>query len=545
MVSKRPLAEGKKEVELQLGSDDHKQIAADFSGKLSADGDWLYRLVTLVRDADLSSEDLKNDRVFIAPSLTWQPTEQTSLTLLSQYLDADAGAVWPGYPLEGTLLDNPNGKIPQSTLIGEPDFNRYVQEQWMVGYDFTHQFSDTWRIAQSARYGDYDLDYGVVWGKWLTTNEQDPNHAENFRLYDRTPFQSIETTTSFTLDSRAVAEFTLGRWQHTLLMGVDYQETENDTIANWGGDLAPLDLFNPVYGAQVTMNAPFINAVTELSQTGFYVQEQLKFDERWVLTLGARYDKAKVSTTDRGSQATTSQSDGEWSTRAGLVYLASNGFSPYLSYAESFSPNTSVDPLTGKPFSPEAGRQYEVGLRYQPNNQQASYSIAAFDLVRQDYIVWEWQPNPGPRQTGETTVQGVEFEALVEATESMNVTASYSWTPKADVTQSVNVSTVGKQDKAVSEHQANAWLDYQFENNLTLGFGVRFVGGNWGNQEKAPIKVSSYTLFDASIGYQVDNWQLRLNARNLGDKDYLSGCNDTGCYYGERRKVVASLTYQW
>jgi len=545
MVSKRPLTEDKKEIQLQLGSDSHKQIAGDFSGALDSDGKWLYRLTALVRDAELSSEELKNNRVFIAPSLTWQPSPQTSLTILSQYLDADAGAVWPGYPLEGTLLPNPNGAIPQSTLIGEPDFNRYQQEQWMLGYDFTHQINDTWSIAQNARYGDYDLDYRVVWGKWLTTNEQEPNSAENFRLYNRTPFKSVETTNSFTIDSRAIADFSLGDWQHSILFGIDYQNTENDTIAHWGGELAPLDLFEPVYDAKVSLNPPFINAVTELSQTGFYLQDQIKFAKRWILTLGARYDNAEVIATDRASNASAKQSDDEWSTRAGLVYLADNGLAPYISYSESFSPNTSTDPLTGKPFSPESGRQYEAGLRYQPKGQQASYSVAAFDLTRQDYIVWQWQPNPGPRQTGETTVRGMEFEALVEPTDNMNLTASYSWTPKADVTKSINTATIGLQDKAVSEHQANAWADYQFNNGLNLGLGIRFVGSNMGNQEKAPIEVSSYTLFDASIGYQLDNWQLRINARNLGDKSYLSGCGDRGCYYGERRKIVASFTYNW
>lgn len=59
MVSKRPLAEDKKEIQLQLGSDAHKQISGDFSGALDNDGKWLCRLTALIRDAELSSEKLK------------------------------------------------------------------------------------------------------------------------------------------------------------------------------------------------------------------------------------------------------------------------------------------------------------------------------------------------------------------------------------------------------------------------------------------------------------------------------------------------------
>jgi iron complex outermembrane receptor protein len=55
-----------------------------------------------------------------------------------------------------------------------------------------------------------------------------------------------------------------------------------------------------------------------------------------------------------------------------------------------------------------------------------------------------------------------------------------------------------------------------------------------GTNEEAPIEVLSYTLFDASIGYQMDNWQLRLTARNITDEGYISGCGVRGCDDGER-----------
>ena len=47
------------------------------------------------------------------------------------------------------------------------------------------------------------------------------------------------------------------------------------------------------------------------------------------------------------------------------MYLAPNGLAPYASYSTSFLPITTVDPKTNRPFKPETGRQYEVGLRYQ------------------------------------------------------------------------------------------------------------------------------------------------------------------------------------
>lgn len=545
IVSKLPQETEYKEVTVQAGSYDHKQIAADLTGRLDDEGEWLYRLTALAKDAEVATEDMRNDRLFIAPALTWQPSEDTKLTLLSQFIKHRGSAVWHGYPLEGTLLDNPNGSIPVSTLLGEPDFNRYHQDQWMLSYNFEHRLNDTWQFQQSARYGRFDLDYRVAWGRWDKPNSADPSSAENFRTINRTPLRSVEEVSSFTLDNRLIAEFGSDAVSHKLLFGLDYQYTDLDVVANYGGTMDQLDLFNPVYGSSVTLNPAYIDGRSYLKQTGLYVQDMMRFQQNWVLTLGGRYDIARVENQDRLSGQTTYQSDEAFTARAGLVYEAENGFAPYVSYAESFLPSTQVNPATQQAFSPERGQQVEIGVRYQPNDS-ALYSVAAFDLTREDYVIWDWTNSPpGPKQTGEINVKGMEFEAIAQPTDRLNLVASYTWIPDADVVASANPTEIGKQDKAVSEHQWSLWGDYRVSNAITLGLGVRYTGSNLGTGEKAPATVPSFTLYDAMISYDVDDWRFALNARNLTDETYLTGCGDRDCFYGERRKITASATYRF
>ncbi|MCH5932463.1 TonB-dependent receptor, partial [Salmonella enterica] len=68
-------------------------------------------------------------------------------------------------------------------------------------------------------------------------------------------------------------------------------------------------------------------------QTGLYLQDQMKIGQHWIVTAGLRYDRAR-SQLEGGevdkAQATTK--------RFGLMYAASNGWSPYISYSESFTP---------------------------------------------------------------------------------------------------------------------------------------------------------------------------------------------------------------
>jgi iron complex outermembrane receptor protein len=61
------------------------------------------------------------------------------------------------------------------------------------------------------------------------------------------------------------------------------------------------------------------------------------------------------------------------------------------------------------------------------------------------------------------------------------------------------------------------------------------------------LDAGDVTLVDAAIGYQIDtHWSVDLNAKNLFNKEYVSGCNDAGrCYWGEDRTLLGTVSYNW
>ena len=76
---------------MQGGTFDRKQGAVDFSGPLDADKKFLYRIVGMVRDSETQfrydgDKSVPDIRQYVAPSLTWRPTEDTSLTILGDWL---------------------------------------------------------------------------------------------------------------------------------------------------------------------------------------------------------------------------------------------------------------------------------------------------------------------------------------------------------------------------------------------------------------------------------------------------------------------------
>jgi iron complex outermembrane recepter protein len=547
-VSKLPTKESRGEIRLEAGNYSRREIAGDISGPIDADGEFLYRLTTLTLDSDTQVDHVPYDRDFIAPALTWQPSADTSLTLLGHYLKVRTGSSRGSLPVSGTLLSNPNGRISTSTFLGEPDFNHFDQDQWAIGYLFEHRFNDTWTVRQNTRYGKIEVDYQEVYAgdDFITVNEDDANDPANFRIIGREVFGAREDGKLLAIDNQAQAILQTGDWEHTVLVGLDYQRARYTQYLFYSDEgVSEIDVYAPTYGASVTIPDPYTDADLELDQSGLYLQDQAKLGEHWVVTVGSRYDRFRNVVDDKLTPSRTSQSEGDFTGRAGVVYLAPQGWAPYVSYSESFSPVvTDVDPDTGKRFEPETGRQYEAGLRYQPPARNQSYSLAVYDLRRRNYVTYDEDFNP--RAIGEIKVNGVEFEALAEIMPRLNLTFAYTWTPKADVTKSADPAEIGKQSNAVPEQQASLWTDYQLKSGFKLGAGARYVGSTDGRYESAPKTVPSYTVFDAMVGYDIEHWNFSVNARNLGDKIYLSrNCVDTVCNYGEQRQVIGTVKYLW
>lgn len=547
VVSKRPTAEPVRELQLQIGNHQRRQVAGDFSGPLNADGSLLYRLTGVVRDAELPAGGMPDDYYYLAPSLTWKPNADTRFTLLSQFSRTRAGAYTRTQPAYGSLLPTAAGtRLSPDLYLSDPQYNRFDHEQQMIGYQFEHRIDGTWTVRQNLRAAHLDLDYRQLNpGTFVTRNAADPRDPANFRWLSRSPFGSKESISSFTVDNQAQAELRSGDWQHQIVFGLDYQRTRVDQVSRSGGTAPVLDTAAPVYGGGgIELAAPYFDGISTLTQTGLYVQDQIKWRDRWVFNLGGRYDDSKGKLRDRPSGMNFDIDDSKFTGRAGVVYLMDGGWAPYASYTQSFLPTNTIDPASGKPFGAETARQYEAGVRWQPEGRKQSYSAAVFDLRRRNYITYD-AATFLPQQRGEISVRGLELEANAELLPRFNLTASYAYMDRAIVTESANPAEIGRQASAVPRNRLSLWADYRFASGIRVGLGARYSGSTRGENEAAPARVPSTTFYDAMVGYDFQQWSLALNLRNLTDKNALTNCGATTCYYGAPRSVIATATYRF
>lgn len=538
-ISKKPIftAFGG-DIKFEAGNYDRLQGELDVHGTLRDKKDLAYRLVALGRDSDTQIDYITDNRVYVAPSLTWRPSDRTTLTFLSHY-QKDETQPSQRYPAIGTLFGNPNGKIPSNRFTGEPGVDQYNREQFSVGYLFEHRFNDLLTVRQNTRYFDTALDVRSVYTAGLQADQ---------RSISRYYYEIDAKSHGFSLDNQAQLNFATGPLAHTLLAGLDFQHTNASNVLPFGG--APdLDIYVPIYGATVPAASPYQNDLLTQDQVGLYLQDQIKITEKWRATLGGRLDMADSETTDKLTGTATQQRDEETTGRAGLVYLADNGFAPYFSYAQSFLPALGKDALTGTPFKPETGEQYEFGVKYQPKNQNSFITLAYFDLTRQNFLTLDPISFLNV-QKGEAHSRGVELEGVASFDNGLNLTAGYSYLD-AKVTKSSFASEVGEPLEYVPNHKATLWADYTVPSGPAKGWGIgggtRYIGSSYGNTyyDRNTIEVPSYVLFDATVHYTWKQFQLAFNMQNVFDKEHVTTAFGDSATYGARRVVTGSIKYSF
>jgi iron complex outermembrane recepter protein len=535
-VTKLPTAQQFGEVSISGGSFNRYQGQFDMGGPANEDGTVLWRLTGVVREGETQVDFTKDNRVFIAPAVTFKPNEDTTITILANYQRDRAGWGLQFLPASGTVWPNNGRTIPVSFFAGVPSFNAFNTEIATAGYQLSHNFTDNITFRQNLRYAYQHNEEKVFYGAGYT--DEAAGQLARFGSY------SNSYINSFAVDNQLQGQFTTGLLRHTTLAGIDYRNTRFRDTAFGATTSAPeINVFNPVYSYDWTMGAMSDDTGVKQSQVGLYAQDQIKLG-RLSFQLGGRQDFVTTQVDSGILNTSVSKDASAFTGRAALMYNFDNGIAPYFSYSESFLPVLATGP-SGQLLNLETGVQYEVGVNYQPLGWNALFTFAAFDLTR-DNVVTFAPPSYLAEQTGQVKSRGLELEGTMSLADGWNLRAAYAYVDAMVTQDPVNV---GKAPVTVPLNRASLWNDYTLQTGplagLQFGGGVRYVGATWGDDANT-FKVGSATVLDALLAYTRDNWRLSLNVTNLADTRYVAACYSlSGCFYAEGRKAIGKLTYRW
>ncbi|WP_326542077.1 TonB-dependent siderophore receptor [Pseudorhodoferax sp.] len=546
-VTKRPRAGQLREVGIEGGSHERRQITADIGGALNAQGTLLGRLTVLDRQAGTQWDGLRADRRYVAPALTLLG-ERTSLTLLAQHQEDETGFVIPYY------RQTPAGPADEHINVNGPG-SGHKKRNTSLGWLLEHRFSDTLVLRNNLRHLDGRNDRREMRNRGLLADQ---------RSMARLAMVRPDAEETWVMDTQLEGRLQHGAVSHQWAVGVDYYRSRLDwRIQSLNGAVPPLDIVNPAYRAP-DWNDNFLSdqALAQTRQLGVYLQDQVKFGERWVLSAGLRWDRATIDTDYRARLTAgaafdlteVNRRDTATTGRLGLIYLAPNGLAPYVAWNNAFQPPLTTVTATdanGQPYQPETARQVEAGLRYAPAHSGYVLSAAVFDLRKRNVRT---PSTINPRvdvQTGEVRSRGVELQGSGTLGGGFSAIAAYTWLD-AEVLRSNTAAEVGARPGATPRHMASLWGKYQ-RGGLELGLGARYISATPGELRMADTPTpmnDSYTLWDAMAAYSTGPWRFSLNASNLFDKRYRTQCNTFRggaqfCALGFERELRVAAAYRF
>lgn len=530
-VTKRPQPVASKEIEVQYGSYNRKQLAADMTGPLDAEGKWLYRLVALGRESDTQVDYVNDDARLFMPSLTWRPSADTNVTLQYVYQENKSKVSSQFLPQKGTLSPAPLGQISTSRFAGEPGWDRYDTRLNEFSLFAEQKIFNDWKLVANLRQSNSTGITREIYTRVGVIPDNSGNIARTIHTADR-------KTDVFASDIRLEGVFRLGPTKHNLALGLDHQNALWQEGNYHSGTMAgTFNVYNPNYAGTVneSLLAWADRPDNKIVQTGLYMMDHVEWGP-WVLSGALRRDNNRNTLLNVGATPDATVKNSATTGRLGLMYRFDIGLSPYVSYSEAFVPNLGTDGTSSASFlKPTTGKQKEAGAKFLSKSGNTSAAFAWFDIQETNRVIQGATPG-GVEQVGAVS-EGWELE-LKQRFGPLELMANYTHM------SAINQATQ-KRLSSIAEKSGSAWAQYRFGNGLRIGLGGRHIGNVTGANE-LPV-VPSVSLYDAMIGYTYGTWDFRFDVKNLADTEYVSWCRaqNSDCGYGNRRNAMLTARYRF
>lgn len=525
VVTKRPLDKAYYSLQQQFGSYDFYRTTVDATGPITGDRSLLYRFNLAYLSTNSFRDVVFNDRIFLAPSLTWRLSDATEINLNFEYKDEDY-VDDAGIPAIGKRP----APIPLRRFLGEPQEHARAETE-LVDFNWSHKFNDHWKIQNGFVWNN--LDYN--WREHYSTSLQ----ADN-RTLVRSPWFVDSNRESHTVYVNLTGDFETFGVHHDVLLGADYFYAQNDRARGTDGSpSSTIDIFNPVYGQvdfdalkAMRRSAPNFFFTADEEWYGIYFQDQIKlWDDKLHILGGGRYDWAKSATGfSESSFADINESktdDEHFSPRVGLLYQPWSWLSLYGNYTESLGSNNRGRSRTGQAFDPEIATQYEAGVKAEFFDGRLMSSVAYYHLTKENLLT----PDPVSPQfsvaVGEARSQGIEVDIKGQVSEAISLIGTYAYTD-ARITKS-NGNDLGNRLLNVPEHSGSFWAKYDFVDTplqgLSFGAGAYLASQREGDNANS-FQLPGYVRIDAMAAYSLNVMGTRMtaqvNVNNLLDKRYFA-----------------------
>jgi iron complex outermembrane receptor protein len=548
LVTKKPKFNFGGEISLRTGSWGMYKPSVDVYGGLSKN--IAVRLNASAEQANSFRVGVSSERVYVNPSILFKLGKKTELIVEGDYLADQRTPDFGAGIINYQIVD-----IPRERFLGVA-WSNIKSSQSSITTTLTHQINENWTLKwmngwrqnASNLFSNTRPNAGTLIsanGQWIR-NLQKSEVEESYGITQ--------------LD--LIGSLNLAGMKHQVLVGLDSDFYNTDTYAY--NQFARYDTIN-VYASslktsrsdQPTMT-PFTKTMAPIRRLGVYAQDLIHINGQWKILAGLRYSYQQtlsdVYAYATGKTTSTSNFDGAFSPRLGIVYKPSLDHALFASYSNSFTLNTGVD-INNQALPPSLIDQYEVGAKNELWDGLISVNLTAYRILNnnlaQNALLNATTYSYVKEMAGSVQSEGVELDVMSKPIAGFTLSGGYSFNETKYVKSNTYIE--GSLLKYNPRHTANLGVQYRYQGfqlGLTAVYiGERFAGRSTrvlvANDAYRLIALPAYVQADLTAGYTFKKMSLRARVANLGDVLSYNVHDDNSVNPIAPRNYSLTLTYGW
>ncbi|MDZ7695092.1 MAG: TonB-dependent receptor [Balneolaceae bacterium] len=550
IVTKKPYETFGGEISYKTGSFGLNRVTADVNTPISGEENINLRVNTAYDSRNSFQDAGFSKSLFIAPSLSYQVNEDLSFLINTEYYHPEStnptmlflnrSAELNAHNMD-ELNYNPNHSYTSNNLtISNPTFSFQGQMRYQLSDQWTSQTAISSSNAQTDGYYSYLWDFAG------------DNSSSDFIRYIS---KQNSTTLGTDIQQNFVGDFSIGGIDNKMVVGFDY--FQENTINNSTGyvGLGTVSLGSEPTGiSQVAADTALATAPVNQSETqqqiySAYISDVIDLFPQLSVMASLRVDHfdnegAVASDDDDYTQTAYSPKFGI------MVKPLPEKLSIFANYMDGFK---NVAPITAGnqtfSFSPEHASQWETGVKTNLYNGRLSATLSYYN-IRVDNMVRQVGPEEYI-QDGENFSRGIEASITASPVQGLNLITGYSYNESEIVTAgATHYQESGRRpEEAGPKNLFNAWASYHIPNGPLQGVGLGF-GGNYASENiilnreaTGQFTLPAYTVLNASVFFETDNYRLDLKINNLTDEVYYKGWSTINPQ--QPRNITASFSYKF
>ncbi len=583
IVTKKPYDYFGGSVNYTLGSFGLNRVSADVNTPLDSQGDVALRINTAYQTKNSFQDAGFSKSFFVAPSLSYQVNDRLSFLVNTEFYDSEATNptmlfVDRGAPLQVTNIDelgyDTNRSYTSNDLTLEnPNFSLQAQMNYELSDNWTSQTVVSRSSSKSKGYYSYLYETTRFYQNRDEVDGETPNLDEGIVL---TRYMNHQNSTTLTTDFQQnfIGYFEIGGMRNRVVAGLDYFQRniiDNGTgyVGNGNvyiGEASLQNVNERVYNIFESSN--YINDNDSGILSSQHVDNLLANTERNnrktqediysayvsnVLNITPKLSAMASLRIDQFENESNSQT--ALSPKFGIVYQPLlDKISVFANYMDGFSnvaPSEAINQGTGETrrivFDPEHATQFEIGTKFNLLNDRLFATLSYYNINVENIVMGTGFE---VSQDGEKYSRGFEARVTASPVNGLNLVAGFSHNESKVTKADENDDFLGRRpESAGPETMANFWASYRFQNGFIKDFGIGF-GGNYASENMifnrnlaGTFTLPSYTILNAAIFYDIDQFSINLKLNNLTNEDYFTGWSTINPQ--QPRNFAASLTYNF